>query len=455
MAKRKRLDPARPGFLAEAPAPAATGPFAPPIAQVAGEAAATAALGEVTQAMERARAEGRLIQRLPLAVVEAEYLVRDRMGIDAEEMSALKESLQARGQQTPIEVVALDGGRYGLISGWRRVTALRALAEAARAAAGPATDPDSGEGPFDTVLAVVRAPETEAEAYVAMVEENEIRVGLSHYERARIVVKAAARGVYESEKKAAQALFAHASRAKRSKITAFVGVFHALDGHLRFPAALGERLGVQLARALEDDAGLAARLSARLTAAAPASAAEEQAILGAALAAGSNPASGAKPGPAPAPLSVVGGDAPLPASAAGPTPGPTPGPTTETDTAESGTDAGHTGEEDPADPTWPTGSNPATNAALQEAGHPTPPVTSGPGATRSEGFAGGPVSDAVLSGEAARAPRPAVRLMMGGSARRPVLMLSGPGLTPDLRARLDAWLAAGAPDLRPPPSKTE
>lgn len=86
--------------------------------------------------------------------------MRDRIGLDAAEMAPLVESLRTRGQQTPVEVVALEGGRYGLISGWRRVQALRRLcAETGDAAR------------FGTVLALLRQPRDAAEAYVAMVEE--------------------------------------------------------------------------------------------------------------------------------------------------------------------------------------------------------------------------------------------------------------------------------------------
>ena len=52
---------------------------------------------------------------------------------------------------------------YGLISGWRRLTALQAL------------HAETGEARFATVQALVRRPETAADAYVTMVEENEIR----------------------------------------------------------------------------------------------------------------------------------------------------------------------------------------------------------------------------------------------------------------------------------------
>ena len=70
-----------------------------------------------------------LVEEIGLKTIDAEYLTRDRVVADPEEMAVLKESIRSRGQQTPIEVVALDKGRYGLISGWRRLTAMRELSE--------------------------------------------------------------------------------------------------------------------------------------------------------------------------------------------------------------------------------------------------------------------------------------------------------------------------------------
>ena len=154
---------------------------------------------------------------------------------------------------------------YGLISGWRRLQALKAL------------HAETGEPRFATVQALVRRPETAADAYVTMVEENEIRLGLSHYERARVAALATARGVFESEKAALLALFATASRPKRSRIRAFLEIYHALDGVLRFPAALPERLGLALVERLR--AGAGPRIAAALAAAAPATAEAELALL--------------------------------------------------------------------------------------------------------------------------------------------------------------------------------
>jgi ParB family chromosome partitioning protein len=297
MAKRKRLEPARletsrgeagdpedrgglPGDL-EVKSIFPTYPLGvavtrrSPIADVAGDAATMAALQDLTHSLTSARSEGRLIQRLPLDEIDAAYLVRDRIAMDPEEMAALTESLRQRGQQTAIEVADLGegratGGRWGLISGWRRLQALRHL--------------QTQTGGTDTVLAIVRAPRDAADAYLAMVEENEIRVGLSYYERARIVARVTDQGVYPQDRAALQALFPTASRSRRSKIGSFLRIVRALDDHLRFPAALNERLGLTLSAALEADPALAARLAAALAGedaprTAPRTAAEEAAIL--------------------------------------------------------------------------------------------------------------------------------------------------------------------------------
>nr|WP_255720628.1 ParB N-terminal domain-containing protein [Acuticoccus kalidii] len=221
------------------------------------------------QGLESARAEGRLLVRLSLDDIDVSYLVRDRIAFDTDEMEALEESLRRRGQQTAIEVADLgDGrsaGRWGLISGWRRVTALRRI------------------GASD-VLAAVRRPDTARDAYQAMVEENEIRAALSYYERARIVVRAAEMGVYADERLALSDLFASASRPRRSKIGSFVRIVQALDGVLRFPASLPERQGLALVKVLDADEGAAERIGDALRAADPQDARAEAAVLASVLA---------------------------------------------------------------------------------------------------------------------------------------------------------------------------
>ena len=86
-----------------------------------------AALDEVSHAMRAAEAEGRMVRKLPIGRIDATHLNRDRMVLDPEEMETLKASIAARGQQTPFEVLQLSSGRFGLISGLRRLAALRKL----------------------------------------------------------------------------------------------------------------------------------------------------------------------------------------------------------------------------------------------------------------------------------------------------------------------------------------
>lgn len=226
-----------------------------PIARVAADASAQAALSELSDAMARARSEGRLVLRLPLDQIDADHLVRDRITVDEEELASLMASLRDHGQRTPIEVTELASGRFGLISGWRRIQALTRLLS------------DTGEARFAEVQALLRRPDTAQDAYIAMVEENEIRLSLSYYERARIAARAVDAGVFESEKQALQRLFSSASRARRSKIGSFLGIYRVLGGALCFPSTIPERLGLALSQALEarsDDAmGLVDDLLAR------------------------------------------------------------------------------------------------------------------------------------------------------------------------------------------------
>lgn len=249
MAKRKRLTPPQGGITAGAKAAGPSPlPVRVPIADVAGASARAAAFDEVAGELARAREEGRLILTLPLDAVRADHLIRDRAGLSGEALGELKASLGARGQQTPVEVVALGDGTYGLLSGWRRLLALRALHD------------ETGEDRFATVQALLRMPEDQAAAYTAMVEENEIREGLSFFERARIVRKAVEAGVFPGETAALRGLFASAAYAKRSKIKAFLPLVDALDGVLSYPSRIPEHTGLALARVLRADATLAGRI---------------------------------------------------------------------------------------------------------------------------------------------------------------------------------------------------
>jgi len=256
---RRRLAP--PDAAAPAPAPevsrAKPSPGAAPIARVALESAAAAAdraaaLRAEAEAGSRAaarlaaaEAEGRVLLDVALTAIETGYIARDRMpAAEADDaFAALKASLADSGQRVPVELVDLGAGRYGLIAGWRRVQALGAL----RA--------ETGEARFATVRALVRPEADRASAFRAMVEENEIRADLGHYERGRICALAAEAGAYPDADAALAALFAAGSPARRSKIRSFMALHAALGDLLAWPERIPERLGLALAGALKAGRG--------------------------------------------------------------------------------------------------------------------------------------------------------------------------------------------------------
>lgn len=278
MARRRLTVPAEdaPGTPSAA-RPSAAFSAAPPIARAAAEAAqAGAEAARDAKRLAEAEAEGRLLVDIPLERIEPESLARDRLpgAIPEDDVAALTVSLRTHGQRTPAEVVQLGAGRYGLVSGWRRFTALQALFA------------ETGEERFGVLRArVIRTPlagqgeaiSSDPAAYIAMVEENEIRVGLSHYERGRIAVLAVQAGAFPDTERAISELFAAASRAKRSKIRSFALLHEALGDALSHPQAIPERLGLRTAEALR--AGLpdaAARLRRGLEKADPEGGAEAE-----------------------------------------------------------------------------------------------------------------------------------------------------------------------------------
>ncbi|MEM8958108.1 MAG: ParB N-terminal domain-containing protein [Pseudomonadota bacterium] len=205
-------------------------------------------LAEKGALYDTAESEGRVVRSIVLGEIDALHIPRDRRVLDrdGEEWSALKVSLLSRGQQVPIEVVDLGSDaspRYGLVTGFRRLTALGEL------------HAETGLAQFARVLAFIRPAISEPDKLVAMVEENEIRSGLSFYERGRIASLAAEAGMFESVEAAIAALFVTSNRNRRYKIRCFVTVYQALEGMLLYPDAIGERLGIGLAKSLRKGHG--------------------------------------------------------------------------------------------------------------------------------------------------------------------------------------------------------
>lgn len=271
-----------------------------PIAQVAADSAALAQPASVAdrarQAQLEARAadlvaaerDGRLMVDLALAEIDADAMVRDRAILDRDEMTELRLSIAASGLRLPIEVFELppalvrDGVRYGLLSGYRRLMAVRELLAL--------TEQDK----YRTIRAILRpAAETDA-AFVAMVEENEVRSELSHFERGRIAVISSQQGAFVNVEEAVNKLFATGSKAKRSKVRSFALIFEELGDMLAFPELLSEKRGLRLAQALRQ--GGESRLRDALAGAAPDTADEEWAALEAEIARMDSPAPDPKRG---------------------------------------------------------------------------------------------------------------------------------------------------------------
>lgn len=278
MAKRKRLVTSQPDQTGPAPetkampfGPEMSGTRRPPIAQVAGDTAALAAAEKLASEVMNARSEGRMIAEIPLDQIKENHILRDRISLNPEELASLKASIAARGQQTPIEVVETGRGEYGLISGLRRLTALRALLK------------ETGEAKFSHAKTLIKPLNHAPDAYIAMVEENEIRADLSFYERARLAYEAAQQGVFETPQQAVKVLYANALPARRSKIVAFIKLHEMFGDTLCFPAAIPEKLGLALVKAGEADPKVVTRLQDALKADPPESADAERKTLDAGL----------------------------------------------------------------------------------------------------------------------------------------------------------------------------
>lgn len=226
-----------------------------PIAQVAADVAAQAPVlppeVRAEQAKQKVDAErlqdaesrGLLMADLPVIKIQEDVMVRDRAWMKEDDLTELRQSIAAGGLRLPIEVFELEhwferGPRYGLISGYRRLTAVRDLLQ------------ETGDDDYRNIRAIIRPRSETHVAFAAMVEENEIRSELSHFERGRIAVIATQQGAFGTTEDAVNHLFGLASKAKRSKVRSFALIFEELGDMLTYPEALTERRGLKLAQAL-------------------------------------------------------------------------------------------------------------------------------------------------------------------------------------------------------------
>ena len=202
-----------------------------------------------------ARDEGRVLISLPVDAVRTDDLPRDRLDLSAvalsDEMDELKTSIRDRGQREPIEVYRDEKGAFQLKSGWRRLNALRQLAE------------EAGDGAFSTVTArVAESGEDRLTQYLDMVEENIIREDLSFAEMAQLAITAAADPAFEATDAEAMIgrLYKSVHKVKRSYIRSFVLLLNTLGDALKWPRAIPRNLGVEAARNIKSNPQVADRM---------------------------------------------------------------------------------------------------------------------------------------------------------------------------------------------------
>lgn len=219
-------------------------PATAPISQIAAEAAQASRVDDAQTRLDRLDAErlrsaqehGLLITEIPTEVIRSDQMIRDRTVLNADELTELQTSIWSNGLRLPIEVYQ-DGEGYALLSGYRRLLAVKNLAEL-------------NPGQYTNIKALIRPVRDTAGAFAAMVEENEIRANLSYYERGRIAAIAAQQGAFGSTEEAVNVLFNTASKSKRSKVRSFAEVFEMMGDMMEFPEHLTERRGLRLAGAL-------------------------------------------------------------------------------------------------------------------------------------------------------------------------------------------------------------
>jgi len=175
------------------------------------------------------------VRLIPIAEIDAEALPRDRLALDDRPLAELIDSIAVDGLRVPVELWQLSEPRdtpagppqrYGLISGFRRLAAYRRL------------DADSPGGRFAAIPAFLRQPRSVGHAMAQMIGENETRMQITPWERARIVVQAVEEGIFDTVDAAIAGLFPLADRNKRSRLRLTVPVVEDLDGLLLTPERL-------------------------------------------------------------------------------------------------------------------------------------------------------------------------------------------------------------------------
>lgn len=198
-----------------------------------------------TEVEDRLRQAGLLLEEIPVDLIDEAHFMRDRIVNDGDAFLELRSSIYESGQKTPIEVTLIsDKGlslQYGLVSGWRRLRAIRAIR-------------DTGDPGFETINARVLHHDVSS-ALVAQAIENEVRKDISPFERAIFIHRTVNSDAFESIDHAIKRMYGHASAAKQSKIRSLVKLADFIGDLIVHPDCITEKMGLQLVKYFEAGAG--------------------------------------------------------------------------------------------------------------------------------------------------------------------------------------------------------
>lgn len=179
------------------------------------------------------------IVEIPIDKIDKKAFLRDRNRLLEDDLDELKWSIYRHGQRLPIEVCEAGDGTYQLISGLRRVLAIEEMPQIF-----------GNEEKWTKVRALVRPFHSMSYTLAAMVDENEMRSGVSFFEKARLVYESVRKKHFPNHDDAVLTLFRHSSPAKRSKIRTFAEWYTTADSFLKFGEYLTERKALRLCHAL-------------------------------------------------------------------------------------------------------------------------------------------------------------------------------------------------------------
>lgn len=227
------------------------GPMATAIGEAAGavrdrsdaEAAIRAENDQLAHELVRLKQLGLVTDLIPVALIRADKLTRDRRKGHDTEMTELKESIRDLGLSNPIRVQEDGQGGYELIQGYRRLSAYRELLE------------ETGDEQWVRIPAGLLAKnETMEGLYRRMVDENLVRKDISFAEMADLARTYAIDPTTDVDDadEAVRVLFKSADYQKRSYIRAFITLLDRLENYLEFPEGISRNLGLALRKRMEE-----------------------------------------------------------------------------------------------------------------------------------------------------------------------------------------------------------